>query len=98
MNDIYQRIVDSLEGGTSVAVATLMSRRGSSPGSLGAKMLVFPDGHTEGSIGGGCVEAEVWDGAKDASAGRPLAGARLPPHRQGHGRERPHMRWIDRDS
>lgn len=66
MNDIYQRIIDSLESGSSVAVATLISRRGSSPGSLGAKMLVFPDGQTEGSIGGGCVEAEVWDGAKEA--------------------------------
>lgn len=64
MNDIYQKIVDTLEHGTPVALATLMSRRGSSPGSLGAKMLVFGDGHTEGSIGGGCVEAEVWDAAK----------------------------------
>lgn len=66
MHDIYQKIVDTLESGTPVALATLMSRRGSSPGSLGAKMLVFADGHTEGSIGGGCVEAEVWDAAKAA--------------------------------
>lgn len=66
MNDIYQRIVDTLESSSSVALATLITRRGSSPGSLGAKMLVFAGGQTEGSIGGGCVEAEVWEAAKEA--------------------------------
>ncbi len=68
MHDLYRSIVDTLEAGSPAALATLISRRGSSPGSLGAKMIVHRSGATEGSIGGGCVEAEVWDAAKEAIA------------------------------
>ena len=66
MSGVYEEVLSILESGGEVAVATLMARRGSAPGSLGAKMLVRRDGGTAGSIGGGCVEAEVWDAARAA--------------------------------
>jgi len=66
MSTVYEEVLQILETGDPVAVATLMARRGSAPGSLGAKMLVRRNGATAGSIGGGCVEAEVWDAARAA--------------------------------
>lgn len=68
MSAVYKEVLGILEAGGRVALATLMARRGSAPGSLGAKMLVREDGTTAGSIGGGCVEAEVWDAARAALA------------------------------
>ena len=40
-------------------LATIVSRRGSAPRKVGTKMVIFPDGKTMGTIGGGCMEAEV---------------------------------------
>lgn len=42
------------------AFVTIIERRGSAPRSTGAKMVVFRDGTVIGSIGGGCVEAEMF--------------------------------------
>lgn len=66
MSTVYEEVLEILEADRPVALATLMVRRGSAPGSLGAKMIVRDDGTTAGSIGGGCVEAEVWDSARTA--------------------------------
>jgi xanthine dehydrogenase accessory factor len=41
------------------ALATIIRTAGSTPRNVGAQMLVFPDGRTVGTIGGGCGEAEV---------------------------------------
>ncbi|NLG03188.1 MAG: xanthine dehydrogenase [Clostridia bacterium] len=40
-------------------MATIVSRRGSAPRKAGAKMLIYEDGMTVGTIGGGCMEAKV---------------------------------------
>lgn len=40
-------------------LATIVSRKGSAPRQVGTKMVIFRDGHTAGTIGGGCMEAEV---------------------------------------
>ena len=40
-------------------LATIVSRKGSAPREVGTKMLILPDGELIGTIGGGCVEAEV---------------------------------------
>lgn len=40
-------------------LATIVMRKGSAPREIGTKMLILPDGRIIGSIGGGCVEAEV---------------------------------------
>ena len=64
MQDIYSEIVKALEKGEKVALATLITRVGSAPRGVGAKYLIKGDGSSVGSIGGGCVEAEVWQEAQ----------------------------------
>lgn len=66
MKDIYAEIVHSFEGKEKSALATIINRVGSAPREAGAKYLVKKDGTSVGSIGGGCVEAEVWQEAKKA--------------------------------
>ncbi len=66
MQDIYAEIVHSLERKEKSALATIINRVGSAPREAGAKYLVKKDGTSVGSIGGGCVEAEVWQEAKKA--------------------------------
>jgi len=65
MDEIYLEIVKALEKGEKMALATLITRVGSAPRGVGAKYLIKEDGTSMGSIGGGCVEAEVWQGAKE---------------------------------
>jgi xanthine dehydrogenase accessory factor len=62
--DIYSEIVKALEKKEKLALATLITRIGSAPRAVGAKYLVKGDGTSSGSIGGGCVEAEVWQEAQ----------------------------------
>jgi len=64
MQDIYSEIVKVLERKEKAALATLIARVGSAPRAVGAKYLVKGDGTSFGSIGGGCVEAEVWQEAQ----------------------------------
>jgi xanthine dehydrogenase accessory factor len=64
MEDICSEIVRALEKKEKVVLATLISRVGSAPRAIGAKYLIKEDGASIGSIGGGCVEAEVWQEAQ----------------------------------
>jgi len=63
--DIYEEIVRLRRAGRRGAVATIVNVRGSIPSFKTAKMLVRDDGSIAGTIGGGCVEAEVWQAARD---------------------------------
>jgi xanthine dehydrogenase accessory factor len=58
-----RKILEQLEGARRanqpVAYTALVETRGSTPQKAGATMLVFPDGSQAGTLGGGCVEAEV---------------------------------------
>src|SRR2546427_13245348 len=63
--DIYEQIVKLREEGRRGAVATIVNVRGSIPSFKTAKMLVRDDGSIVGTIGGGCVEAEVWQAARE---------------------------------
>src|SRR5438270_7760004 len=63
--DIYAEIVHLREAGRRGAVATIINVRGSIPSFETAKMLVRDDGSILGTIGGGCVEAEVWQAARE---------------------------------
>src|SRR5450755_2358585 len=63
--DIYEEIVKLRREGRRGAVATIVNVRGSVPSFETAKMLVRDDGSILGTIGGGCVEAEVWQAARD---------------------------------
>lgn len=63
--DIYEEIVLLRRTGRRGAVATIVNVRGSIPSFKTAKMLVRDDGSIVGTIGGGCVEAEVWQAARE---------------------------------
>ena len=63
--DIYEEIVRLRKLGQKCAVATIVQVNGSIPSYESAKMLVREDGSMLGTIGGGCVEAEVWNAARD---------------------------------
>ncbi len=63
--DIYEEIVKLRREGRRGAVATIVNVRGSIPSFKTAKMLVRDDGSIAGTIGGGCVEAEIWQAARE---------------------------------
>src|ERR1700730_7108193 len=63
--DIYEEIVNLRRQGRRGAVATIVNVRGSIPSFETAKMLVRDDGSIAGTIGGGCVEAEVWQASRE---------------------------------
>ena len=70
--DIYSEIVRIRELGGRAALATIVRRVGSTPRKDCAKMLVREDGSSLGSVGGGCVEGEIWQKAREVmETGRP---------------------------
>jgi xanthine dehydrogenase accessory factor len=64
--DLYRMINEAGERGERVVVATVAHTRGSTPQQRGAKMLFFQNGEIAGTVGGGCIEAEVWAEAQQA--------------------------------
>src|SRR5918912_1609296 len=63
--DIFDEIQRLRQDGRKAALAPILQIRGSDPSFQSAKMLIRDDGSTLGSVGGGCVEAEVWTAAQD---------------------------------
>ena len=63
--DIYGEIVRLRALGQKCALATIVEVNGSIPSFESAKMLIREDGSIAGTIGGGCVEAEVWNAARE---------------------------------
>lgn len=63
--DVYEEIVKLRREGRHGALATIINVRGSIPSFNTAKMLVRDDGSIVGTIGGGCVEADVWQAARE---------------------------------
>jgi xanthine dehydrogenase accessory factor len=63
--DIFEEIVELRRAGRRGALATIVHARGSIPSFESAKMLVRDDGSIVGTIGGGCVEGEVWQAARE---------------------------------
>ena len=59
MQDIFEKLITASQSGQPVAYCRLVETRGSTPQKAGAIMLVFADGSQAGTLGGGCVEAEV---------------------------------------
>ena len=64
--DVYEELVRLRASGQRCALATIVEVRGSIPSYESAKLLVREDGSMIGTIGGGCVEAEVWTAAREA--------------------------------
>lgn len=63
--DLYDELVRLRREGQKCAIATIVQVNGSIPSYESAKMLVREDGSMLGTVGGGCVEAEVWSAARE---------------------------------
>lgn len=64
--DLYRLISQANEREERVVLATVARTRGSTPQQRGAKMVFFESGEVAGTVGGGCIEAEVWSEAREA--------------------------------
>jgi xanthine dehydrogenase accessory factor len=64
--EVFTALAAALEAGEPVALVTITSSTGSTPQRVGAKMLVYEDGRTVGTIGGGCYENEAFWKAREA--------------------------------
>src|ERR1700719_1240748 len=63
--DLFEEVVKLRRTGKRGALATIVHTNGSIPSYESSRMLVREDGSIAGTIGGGCVEAEVWAAAKE---------------------------------
>jgi xanthine dehydrogenase accessory factor len=63
--DVYDELVRLRRLGQKCALATIVQVNGSIPSFESAKMLIREDGSIVGTVGGGCVEAEVWNAARE---------------------------------
>ncbi len=71
--EVFAALSDALDEGQEVALVTIVAATGSTPQRVGAKMLVYSDGRTVGTIGGGCYENDAFWKAREAiKARRPL--------------------------
>jgi xanthine dehydrogenase accessory factor len=59
MRELLAELTAALEARRDCVFCSVVETRGSTPQKAGAAMLVFPDGSQHGTLGGGCVEAEV---------------------------------------
>src|SRR3972149_9456858 len=62
--DVFEEIARLRKAGIKAALATIVNVRGSIPSFESPKLLVREDGSLFGTVGGGCVEAEVWSAAR----------------------------------
>ena len=60
MQDVFREAVNLLEKDDQLVVATVIRTKGSPPQTPGAKLLVRKDGSGVGTLGGGCVEGDIW--------------------------------------
>ncbi|MCL5005227.1 MAG: XdhC/CoxI family protein [Acidobacteria bacterium] len=65
MSDVFAEIVKLRKEGRKGALATIIETQGSIPSYESSKILIRDDGTIVGTVGGGCVEAEVWSVAQD---------------------------------
>ncbi|MGE0593518.1 MAG: XdhC family protein [Vicinamibacterales bacterium] len=68
--EVFAALAEALQRGEGVALVTIVSSNGSTPQRVGAKMLVYADGRTVGTIGGGCYENDAFWKAREAIGSR----------------------------
>ena len=56
---LLKKICEFQKRGPAVALVTIIETKGSTPRKAGSQMLMLPDGAVQGTIGGGCAEAEA---------------------------------------
>lgn len=64
--EVFAAANDALTRGETVALVTIVRAQGSTPQRVGSKMLVYADGRTVGTIGGGCYENDAFGKARQA--------------------------------
>jgi xanthine dehydrogenase accessory factor len=70
MEDIYPKAIELLDKGRFSVLATIIALTGSGPRGVGTKFVIMEDGSFAGTIGGGLLEAQVLEGAKEVFATR----------------------------
>lgn len=71
--EVFRAVGETLERGEAAALVTIIRTQGSTPQRVGAKMLVFPDGRSIGTIGGGCYENDAfWKARRALETRQPL--------------------------
>jgi xanthine dehydrogenase accessory factor len=84
MTHFYEQLAAALAENHPFALALISGVKGSSPQRIGAKALFFPDGKIVGTLGGGCLEAEVHARAKKAlQTGQPATFEMVLDHNFG---------------
>lgn len=64
--EIYNEMFERLKNGARyAAMATIVTTKGSTPQRPGAKIVVFEDGSFIGTVGGGCIEADIYAECKE---------------------------------
>ena len=66
MKTFFDEMIAALDAGEPFALGIISSVKGSSPQKKGAKALFFADGRIVGTLGGGCLEAEVRERARQS--------------------------------
>jgi xanthine dehydrogenase accessory factor len=85
VKEVLEAVLRAEERGEPAALVTVVATEGSTPQKAGARMVVYPDGTIVGTIGGGCVEAEMtWRARQAIETRRPqLASYDLTPDQAG---------------
>ncbi|PKB73549.1 MAG: hypothetical protein BZY75_01310 [SAR202 cluster bacterium Io17-Chloro-G7] len=65
MKEVIDGAVELLSEGQPCVLATVVRTKGSTPQKAGAMLLVRQDGTGVGTLGGGCVEGDIWFAAKE---------------------------------
>ena len=68
--EVFAAVAEALDRGEPAALVTIVATHGSTPQRVGAKMLVYADGRSVGTIGGGCYENDAFWKAREAIADR----------------------------
>ena len=64
--EVFIAVANAIHRGEPAALVTIVATKGSTPQRVGAKMLVYEDGRTVGTIGGGCYENDAFGKAREA--------------------------------
>ena len=65
MKEVIDGAIELLSDGQPCVLATVVRTKGSTPQKAGAMLLVRQDGTGVGTLGGGCVEGDIWFAAKE---------------------------------
>ena len=70
VREVIQEAVNQLDTGKPCVLATVVRTKGSTPQKAGAMLLVRDDGSAVGTLGGGCVEGDIWFAAREILRGQ----------------------------